>query len=1454
MPDSAPPTLSSLTLSDVVDISGGDAPLAITVAADDDTAIDYVVVEFDRGVTGPASLAAFAYIDATAQEWAAGPVTATLTIDSRAGSGAVDVARVWVWDEAGRSRLYNANALELIGADTSFEITGGTSDAFWPEITALSLSDTVDVTSGSGTLTASVTATDDTEVAAVELVFDPPLVTPDGPRLSVMLRPEGADTFEAGAVVRDVTLTGASLNGQVALAGARVWDIHGRKTTYDADALADAGFDTGFSVTGGTPDIQPPELTNLVLPDTIDVSDGAVTFPVALSATDDSGIAWAQVYLDRALPGAAFPFISFFIAPDAGQTWRTGTVARDFAVASDATPGPVGITSVHIYDTLGNGRIYQTADMIGLGIDTSFAVVDGPVAADLSLRPDVSDGAVVLSLVNDGPAFAAGPVDLDLALSATGIGTRVIDLMRAGTITIGGERVGPVELLDLTAEFSGSWETGEALIDITVPLTGAGRIDPLSAQGAVAGAFEAVTLPPPIVFGTDGSEAVTGSAASEALYGLAGDDTLSGGAGDDTLTGGDGADTFAIGRDAGAVTVADFVPGTDRLDLTTFDRADALAALSATSGGAALLSLPGGVTVALDGLTQGDVGAADAVLAPETREGAVWVAQTVTLGAEPVTVSHGWRFDAPVAVAGAPGEAGAPPVAVRIHEVTPTTVTLSLDRPAYLGGPPTPEEVTLVVVEEGAHRLPDGTLVQAGTLDTDRTTPQGFERIDYAERFATAPAALTQVQTGNDPAYVFTRQSGADEGGLGVALQSVETELLTLRGSETVGWLAVESGRGTALAPGDAPAPFEAGRTGPLAGEAAGRHDYSAAFDGPPGLVAALSSFAGPDPGVLRLPERDAAGFTARAQEDQSLDLETGHAPETVDYLALGLPAGQVAATGGVARAPIGEVHRLSVSNMEQTVAFAHTYDDPVIVAQGAGFAGPDPVTVRLDGVTGGSARLRLQEPNYLDGGHAEEDVTLLVMEAGRHELADGTVIQAGLHSTGRLSTAGFDDIRFGAGFDAPPVLLSTVMTRNGPDWVVTRHKSITDRGFSLALQEEEALNGGGHAVEQVGWVAIEAGGGTWSGIDWLAGTATGVSSSGARHDFGTAFDTAPGVVANLATSFGLDPAMPRLSGVDAAGFTGWAQEEQSFDSETGHLAERLDYLAFETTGTLQGFTRAPVIAETGTAAVSDQPLTIALSHSFADPVVFAAATTTNGWQPATVRVAGLTSDTLTLAMQEPLSLDGTHAAEQVSWMVVEAGAWQLADGTRLEVGTTDVSARGGAGMTDVTFAAPFDGVPLTLAQVQELPGIDFLDTRQTGASATGFRVTLEAEEARNALPQPPQEVGWMAIDPGTGLWEGQEGLITFEAGTTGPVVTDAGADHSFAADFAAAPLLLSQMVSFAGPDPAVTRVEGLDSSGARFTVQEDQSADGELGHIAETVGYVGLSGGGLLLGEAWAG
>jgi hypothetical protein len=84
--------------------------------------------------------------------------------------------------------------------------------------------------------------------------------------------------------------------------------------------------------------------------------------------------------------------------------------------------------------------------------------------------------------------------------------------------------------------------------------------------------------------------------------------------------------------------------------------------------------------------------------------------------------------------------------------------------------------------------------------------------------------------------------------------------------------------------------------------------------------------------------------------------------------------------------------------------------------------------------------------------------------------------------------------------------------------------------------------------------------------------------------------------------------------------------------------------------------------------------------------------------------------------------------------------------------------------------------------------------------------------------------------------------------------VTDAPARLDLAGPFDAAPLLLAGMTSYYGDNPSVLRASGLDASGAELRVQEDQSADAETAHIAETVGFVGLGGAGLLLGEPWAG
>jgi hypothetical protein len=287
----------------------------------------------------------------------------------------------------------------------------------------------------------------------------------------------------------------------------------------------------------------------------------------------------------------------------------------------------------------------------------------------------------------------------------------------------------------------------------------------------------------------------------------------------------------------------------------------------------------------------------------------------------------------------------------------------------------------------------------------------------------------------------------------------------------------------------------------------------------------------------------------------------------------------------------IGEVQRLSLDHEKVTLDFQSSYDDPVVFAQVMTANGPQAVAVRLHEVTSDSATLSLQEPDSYDGWHRAEEVTVFVVEAGTHLLADGTRIEADTIETGTLATEGFETVDFGHGFDATPTILSQVQTSNGGDFVVTRHTDADAAGFSVAMQEEEARENSGHVTETVGWLAMERGAGSWSGIAYEAGT-TGlkVTDSVTSHAFDAGFVNSPLMLAALASHHGSDTAMARLSEIDAAGFAGFAQEETSRDAETVHVPEALDYLAFEGTGALEGYAHptAEQIATLGVSLDSD--------------------------------------------------------------------------------------------------------------------------------------------------------------------------------------------------------------------------------------------------------------------------
>lgn len=102
-----------------------------------------------------------------------------------------------------------------------------------------------------------------------------------------------------------------------------------------------------------------------------------------------------------------------------------------------------------------------------------------------------------------------------------------------------------------------------------------------------------------LIYGGAGNDTLFGGQGSDTLFGDEGDDVLSGDLGNDTLIGGGGADRYGFGQNSGTDLILGFSQTEgDRLDLQgqTFT-------VGITANGDALLSLSGGGTVELAGIT-----------------------------------------------------------------------------------------------------------------------------------------------------------------------------------------------------------------------------------------------------------------------------------------------------------------------------------------------------------------------------------------------------------------------------------------------------------------------------------------------------------------------------------------------------------------------------------------------------------------------------------------------------------------------------------------------------------------------------------------------------------------------------------------------------------------------------------------------------------------------------------
>jgi hypothetical protein len=259
-----------------------------------------------------------------------------------------------------------------------------------------------------------------------------------------------------------------------------------------------------------------------------------------------------------------------------------------------------------------------------------------------------------------------------------------------------------------------------------------------------------------------------------------------------------------------------------------------------------------------------------------------------------------------------------------------------------------------------------------------------------------------------------------------------------------------------------------------------------------------------------------------------------------------------------------------------------------------------------------------------------------------------------------------------------------------------------------------------------------------------------------------------------------------------------------------------------------------PVI-EFGELKIDHQWTRVLFKEKFIDPVVVAGPLGFNGGQPAIIRISKVDSAGFDIRVQEWPYLDGAHVKESVSYMVMERGSYLLADGTRLEA--SHFTTAGTEGEQSVLFEQSYNQVPVVVSAVVSFNETEAVVPRLNNIGTEGFLFRLQTQEADRSAPR-AETIAYIAWEPTAGVLDG----ITYEIATSGKVVTDAFQALTFAANAGQTPAFIADMQSFNGTDSAGIRWRRKNTSSVQVQIDEEQSLDKEVRHVAENVGYILLS------------
>lgn len=259
-------------------------------------------------------------------------------------------------------------------------------------------------------------------------------------------------------------------------------------------------------------------------------------------------------------------------------------------------------------------------------------------------------------------------------------------------------------------------------------------------------------------------------------------------------------------------------------------------------------------------------------------------------------------------------------------------------------------------------------------------------------------------------------------------------------------------------------------------------------------------------------------------------------------------------------------------------------------------------------------------------------------------------------------------------------------------------------------------------------------------------------------------------------------------------------------------------------------------------------------------PLVFALPTT-DGTDPATLRIRNVTTAGFEIVQTEPSANDGPHAAMPTAYLAIEPGVHILPGGVRviaMEHSTTSFVNRFISTTWDnVTFSAPFVTPPAVLGSIQTMANesgsppstssVPFMDVGIRNVTATGMQVTLERAESIAGSVTSQERIAILAIQnlANVSFVDSSSTQVQLQSLATPTNIrgfSNGCFGNNYAVPFPVTPLSVASINTRRGNNGGWLRRCGQSATTLSLTVDEDIDNDSERSHIVEAAGVVASS------------